>query len=1261
MSDTVDIGAARIRLIVDSTDMQDALQQGKSYLATFGSVAQASYDKTEKGTRRAADALVDYVAALGSADTTMTRLYKTASKMGVEKPVLDAATQAWQNYQHAVELTNQAQTDAADDVKRTTEGYKDLVAVQVQAELQAIKLANAQAAVRATNNAGAVAANAQNSINALVAPGLAIDPETIAHRLSSEEAFKEIIEAESAALEAQQELEAQALADHAAHVRLVQAAYKELISTQQAEEKQLQANANAAAQERVGNLQQAHAANAQAAFNSVLGVSDGPSASQSAQAQADAEAAFGAAVIAANTALEEQLALTKLIDDARAAQNAANAQQDFNKLLGIPDQQQDLALIQARKNATAAFLPLLEEEAQLEQENTALVGKQQSFLQELENIQSTAGKTYYELLELRAAQLGLADAAAPGIAAIKANNEATGAGTISAKQYAFALRGLPAQFSDIVVSLQGGQRPLTVLLQQGAQIKDMFGGVGAAIKVVAAETLKIVTNPFLIMAAVLAAVAAAAFEATSRIQDLAVATAKGNQVAGSAEGLSNLAVQLSKLDHTSLSNADAAVENLAASGKLTGANFAEAAQASARWATITGQSVDDVAGKFEHLAADPMAGVIDGTLRITGAQDAQLMALERTGDKVGEVALAIKLYQAQVNDNSDEVLKHLTAGEQGWINLKDAIEGAVHSLGVWAKDSAGLTFTGIANALASYRKGAPDVDTTQAGEFQVPGDDPSALPSPTSAAAQAAAQVAVTKKQDDITPAQAAANAKASASYDELGTKQQKFIQQLGLLQGELKSTDAVWKTNHDVIESTAGVLSGPGYDRLVNGLHLKIFGQGAGGDPTLPIKEWQKTALDMLKVVGDAAAAEYADGDTTAEDYYSHLNKLAEESSIIQLEAINQEIAALKKRADPNDANKLKALEQERATVSQTTAATVIKNIQDESKAVQARTVAYLQYVQTLADANIELSRQGDQAVSAVGTGSKEQGLNVAISNAQYQEQLKERAAQQAVDNLPGDGDHAAAQVEANEKIAAAQAALTTQLTIIKGNYAALNTAQSDFFAGAKKGWQDWSDNVVNQAAEASKLTTTALDGIADAFTNVALTGKLSFKSLFDSLEKELIEFGFKVAESEALKYLNNLGSQNGSQSGDIGTNFGGILTTIGSFIYGSAKGNAFSGGSGLGGYRNQVVSAPTYFPFARGGVPNVGLMGEKSGSPGEAIMPLTRTSGGELAVKTTGGAARPINVQQNFAIPGGTNKNTQSQIATKAAGGLSRATRRG
>lgn len=54
---------------------------------------------------------------------------------------------------------------------------------------------------------------------------------------------------------------------------------------------------------------------------------------------------------------------------------------------------------------------------------------------------------------------------------------------VSAAQTAAALRMLPAQFTDIFTQLAGGANPLLVLIQQGGQIKDSFGGIGNAFDV----------------------------------------------------------------------------------------------------------------------------------------------------------------------------------------------------------------------------------------------------------------------------------------------------------------------------------------------------------------------------------------------------------------------------------------------------------------------------------------------------------------------------------------------------------------------------------------------------------------------------------------------------------------------------------------------------------------------------------------------------------------------------------------------------------
>ncbi len=71
---------------------------------------------------------------------------------------------------------------------------------------------------------------------------------------------------------------------------------------------------------------------------------------------------------------------------------------------------------------------------------------------------------------------------------------------MSAKQTAFAMRMLPAQMTDIVVGLSTGQSPFMVLMQQGGQLKDMFGGIGPAIKGVGSYVLGLI-NPFTLAAA----------------------------------------------------------------------------------------------------------------------------------------------------------------------------------------------------------------------------------------------------------------------------------------------------------------------------------------------------------------------------------------------------------------------------------------------------------------------------------------------------------------------------------------------------------------------------------------------------------------------------------------------------------------------------------------------------------------------------------------------------------------------------------------
>ena len=84
-------------------------------------------------------------------------------------------------------------------------------------------------------------------------------------------------------------------------------------------------------------------------------------------------------------------------------------------------------------------------------------------------------------------------------------------------------------------------------------------------------------------------------------------------------------------------------------------------------------------------------------------------------------------------------------------------------------------------------------------------------------------------------------------------------------------------------------------------------------------------------------------------------------------------------------------------------------------------------------------------------------------------------------------------------------------------------------------------------------------------------------------------------------------------------------VSTSTSAPIYQFANGDAFNSPS-LSQHSNTVVDKPTFFAFASGGVPNLGVMGE-AGS--EAIMPLTRTASGDLGVKATQSAPTNMKIE--------------------------------
>lgn len=101
--------------------------------------------------------------------------------------------------------------------------------------------------------------------------------------------------------------------------------------------------------------------------------------------------------------------------------------------------------------------------------------------------------------------------------ALEKTQSQLGKTSMSAKQTAWAMSMIPAQMTDIVVGLSTGQSPFMVLMQQGGQLKDMFGGIGPAIKGVGTYVMGLV-NPYSVAAAAVGLLTYAVYQNRQEIE-----------------------------------------------------------------------------------------------------------------------------------------------------------------------------------------------------------------------------------------------------------------------------------------------------------------------------------------------------------------------------------------------------------------------------------------------------------------------------------------------------------------------------------------------------------------------------------------------------------------------------------------------------------------------------------------------------------------------------------------------------------------------
>lgn len=775
-------------------------------------------------------------------------------------------------------------------------------------------------------------------------------------------------------------------------------------------------------------------------------------------------------------------------------------------------------------------------------------------------------------------------------------NDVMGTTGISAKQTAAALRGVPAQLTDIVVSLQGGQAPLTVLLQQGGQLKDMFGGIGPAAKALGGYVAGLV-NPFTVAAAAAGALALTYYkgskEADAYRQSLVLS---GNAAGTSADSLASLAKQISASVGTTGAAADV-LAKLAGNGRIASTSFEEITKAALAMQQATGQAIDETVADFAKIAKDPVAAAKELNERynfLTAAVYSQIVALEKQNDTTGAAKVLTDAYAGAVESRSKQILVNLGTVERAWLAIKNAAKEAVD-----ATLDVGRTRS-IDEQIANYQSILDDRKTSVAGKLfpdtlGANSDSTKFIEAQIAALkrrraeieADAKAQADSVKTQNDAMDAQRRVDAVITASLSPAEKRNK-------LLKEYREDIERIRKANPNDARVTPEAVA-----RGVKDIEDKNKDpKSSSGAVDLTSFNDQQNALKAL--VSDYANsqkeldAQQKAGLVSAEAYYTQRTALIRAEKDQVTSAYQAEIDALeqvKGRSSTTAAQRIQ-LDQKiadaRASMvkAQKDADSELKVLADQEQGrLTKQTLAVKTYTDALQQQVATLREQGARAASSLGMGDRQRSLY------DSQNAIEDRINQQKLDlaNQYGDGSRGMSLDEYQQKLAALNKTQQDLRDTVLSNYNDMTAAQGDWAAGASSAWANYQENALNVAGQTKTAFTSLFDGLTDSMVDWAFGADESFGDVAVSFAKMLAKMAAQAAASSVFSSIaGSLFGSTGSAGAAAGSSAGSATSSALASIYSNGlSGGGYTGDGGKydpkgivhGGevvIRKEVVSQP-------------------------------------------------------------------------------------
>lgn len=872
----------------------------------------------------------------------------------------------------------------------------------------------------------------------------------------------------------------------------------------------------------------------QAAFDALASSSDKLNTSTRAatagwQESARAQSASMNAYHNAERARQQQIATEQ-----RAAEAAAKASAEFDK------QQAELAKL------LGAIDPVTRELEKLDNLERRLGQARSSRLIDPEGFTTYNAK----LQEQRERLLGTSDAMAVA--------------GISAGQYRQAMRQLPAQITDVVTSLASGMPIWLVAIQQGGQIKDSFGGVGATFQALGdkiksffgvastaseglgeiargADAAAVSANnartamtglsgagsAFAIVgvAAAAAGVALAAAYEKGRSEATELNKAiilTGNYAGTSAGQLSAMAAAIAKANGTQY-EAVAVLSEITATGKFTVDQIELVASTAIAMQDATGKAVSETVAEFSKLAEDPVRAsqqLNEKYHYLTASVYEQITALNQQGDTLGAAQLAMDAYGQAMDERASQIVENLGTMERAWKTVAGVAKGAWDEmLGVGRTETPEERLEQLTKGQA-FQPGRAVASGAVFGPLGWFNELRKAYQRSSMSVDERGKQFteALQEIQDEGEKAQAA---RLKAYLDSEATRGQQNIDRL--LETVRTNKEKRDKLNRELDRSIAAIqATNPKDERLRpeniaaarRAIDEKYKDPKTPKGPSIPLDQSTvteaKNQLDQLQAdyrnAEQNLQAQQRAGLLSYADYVARRSELIRQNKdqvTAAYQAEIQSLEALRSKSTTTAAQRI-GLDQKIADARNNMVKAQKKSDADlEILQIneQGRLKKQAQAVKAYADA---LQQQQDALALQGERAAAAVGMGAQQRRLFEQRgNLDDRFTQQRLDlaSQYGDGSRGMSLDEYNDKLQKLQANHAAMTEQLQRNYAALQVAQADWTNGARSAFADYLDSARNVAGQTYDLFSNAMSGLENSVVSAVTTGKASLDDFLRTL----------------------------------------------------------------------------------------------------------------------------------------------------------------